>query len=214
MSDDIPISSSENSAVVCVVDDDPPQREAMCDLFRSVGLRCESFSAAKALLEADLPDGQCCLVLDVRLPGMSGLEVQEHLNQVGRRMPIIFITGFADVPMSVRAMKGGAADFLTKPVRDQDLLDAVHRAIDSDRVRRAGRGDLKRLLELYATLTEREKEVMALVSAGLMNKQIGGRLGLSDVTVKMHRGQVMRKMKARSLAALVRMNDQIKLEQA
>jgi FixJ family two-component response regulator len=143
---------------------------------------------------------------------MSGLEVQEHLNQVGRRMPIIFITGFADVPMSVRAMKGGAVDFLTKPVRDQDLLDAVHRAIEADRARRSGRSDLEGLLELYATLSEREKEVMVLVSAGLMNKQIAGRLGLSDVTVKMHRGQVMRKMKARSLAALVRMNDQIKSE--
>jgi FixJ family two-component response regulator len=196
-------------AVVYVVDDDEPQREAMSDLFRSVGLNSLLFPSVSAFAQVKLNDAPCCLVLDVRLPGMSGLEFQQHLNQAGSQMPIVFITGFADVPMTVRAMKSGAVDFLSKPVRDQELLEAVYRAIASDRARRAENNSLSNLRELYSALSEREKEVMALVSAGLMNKQIAGRLGLSDVTVKIHRGHVMRKMKARSVADLVRMTDRL-----
>lgn len=181
----------------------------MGDLLGSVGLRSELFPTVKAFLQADLRDAPCCLLLDVRLPGMSGLEFQEHLSQLGKHMPIVFVTGFADVSMSVRAMKGGAVDFLTKPVRDQELLDSVYRAIEMDRCARERKSTLEQICQHYSELTEREKEVMELVSSGLMNKQIAGRLGVSDVTVKIHRGQVMRKMGARSVADLVRMMDRI-----
>lgn len=204
-----PGSFEENNAAVYVVDDDRPQRESMGDLLGSVGLRSELFPTVKAFLQADLRDAPCCLLLDVRLPGMSGLEFQEHLSQLGKHMPIVFVTGFADVSMSVRAMKGGAVDFLTKPVRDQELLDSVYRAIEMDRCARERKSTLEQICQHYSELTEREKEVMELVSSGLMNKQIAGRLGVSDVTVKIHRGQVMRKMGARSVADLVRMMDRI-----
>lgn len=207
--DHAPSSFEDNNAAVYVVDDDRPQCEAMSDLLSSVGLRSKLFATANAFLQADLQDAPCCLLLDVRLPGMSGLEFQEHLRQLGNQVPIVFVTGFADVPMSVRAMKGGAVDFLTKPVRDQDLLDSVYRAIEADRYARARRFSFEQLCQHYSELTGREKEVMALVSSGLMNKQIAGRLGVSDVTVKIHRGQVMRKMGARSVADLVRMMDRI-----
>lgn len=193
------------SPVVIVVDDDADLREALSSLFRSIGLEVALFASAAEFLAAKLPDAPRCLVLDIRLPGVSGLDFQNQLTKSEMDLPIIFMTGHGDIPMSVRAMKAGAVDFLTKPFRDQDMLDAVAAAIEIDRVRRAEREAASRLRTLYASLTEREKQIMALVTSGLMNKQVAGEVGLSEITVKIHRGNVMRKMEAHSLADLVRM---------
>jgi FixJ family two-component response regulator len=203
---------AEPSSIVYVVDDDADLREALSSLFRSVGMKVEMFGSAADFLAAKLAEAPSCLVLDVRLPGVSGLDFQGHLAKAGIRMPIVFITGHADVPMSVRAMKAGAVDFLTKPFRDQDMLDAVYSALEADRKRRDSEDSLAGLNELYRSLTSREKEVMAHVVQGLMNKQIAGFLGLSEITVKIHRGQVMRKMAVRSVADLVRAAERLGLQ--
>jgi len=192
-------------AMVFVVDDDESMREALRSLFRSVSLKVETFGSAADLLRSKLPDVASCLVLDVRLPGLSGLDFQAELAKANIHTPIIFMTGHGDIPMSVQAMKAGAVDFLTKPFRDQDMLDAVAAALERDRKRRQDEHRVADLRLRLDGLTEREREVMGLVTAGLMNKQIAGELGLSEITVKIHRGHVMRKMAARSLADLVRM---------
>jgi len=191
--------------VVFVVDDDESVREALRSLFRSVSLRVETFGSAADFLRSELPEVASCLVLDVRLPGVSGLDFQAELAKANIHIPIIFMTGHGDIPMSVQAMKAGAVDFLTKPFRDQDMLDAVAAALERDRNRRKDERQMSDLRARLEGLTEREREVMGLVTAGLMNKQIAGELGLSEITVKIHRGHVMRKMAARSLADLVRM---------
>lgn len=191
--------------LVTIVDDDPSICEALSDLLRSVGIDAISFSSTRALLETALPERPGCIVLDVRLPGPSGLDLQAQLNSRGNRMPIIFMTGHGDIPMSVRAMKAGAVDFLTKPVRDQDMLDAVAAAIERDEARRKADADVHRVAALAATLTPREREVSRAVSRGLINKQIAHELGISEITVKLHRGNAMRKMEARTVADLVRM---------
>lgn len=190
--------------VVFVVDDDQALRDALSSLLRSVGWQVQVFSSAPALLQTALPDVPSCLVLDVRLPGISGLDFHAQLVKAGIRLPVIFMTGHGDIPMTVQAMKAGAIDFLPKPFRDQDLLDAVTVAIERDRVRRQEEGASAQLTQLYQTLTPREREVMALVVSGLMNKQIAAEIGLSEITVKIHRGHVMKKMGVRSLADLVR----------
>ena len=190
---------------VLVVDDDEMMREALAGLFRSVGLKVKSFGTAAELLQSERPDAASCLVLDVRLPGVSGLEFQSELARANIHIPVIFITGHGDIPMTVRAMKQGAVDFLSKPFRDQDMLDAVTAALERDRKRReseAAASDIKQRLE---SLTPREREVMSYVTAGLMNKQVAAELGVSEITVKIHRGHAMRKMGAKSLADLVRM---------
>lgn len=191
--------------VVLVVDDDESVRGALDSLFRSVGLRVQLFASAAELLAAKLPDVESCLVLDVRLPGVSGLDFQTQLARDSNNIPIIFMTGHGDIPMSVRAMKAGAVDFLAKPFRDQDMLDAVTLAIEHDRKRRESERQVGELKALFATLSPREREIMGHVTAGLMNKQVAAEVGLSEITVKIHRGNVMRKLKARSLADLVRM---------
>ncbi|WP_092869119.1 response regulator transcription factor [Hyphomicrobium facile] len=202
------IPSSRNSAapqsVVYVIDDDVALRDALSSLFRSVGLHVELFGSASEFLKKKLPDIPSCLVLDIRLPGVSGLDFQAQLAKSNILMPIIFITGHGDVPMSVRAMKAGAIDFLSKPFRDQDMLDAVFCALETARKQLDTKRDVADLVTLYGSLTAREKEVMAYVTKGLMNKQIAGELQLSEITVKIHRGQVMRKMGVRSVADLVR----------
>jgi len=205
------VPSDDANATVVVIDDDPEVREALQGLLRTVGLRAELFASVTDFLDSARPDLPGCLVLDVRLPGRSGLEFQNDLAKAQVHLPIIFVTGYADVPMSVRAMKAGAVEFLTKPIRPQELLDAIHRAIEQDRARRDREqvtGDLRGRLE---TLTRRERQVMALAVAGRLNKQIAAEIGLSEATVKLHRGQVMRKMRARSLADLVRMGDRLGL---
>jgi len=197
---------------VLVVDDDSDLREALGSLLRSIGLNVELFRTTAELLAANRVENHGCLVLDVRLPGVSGLDFQAQLARAGINMPIIFMTGHGDVPMTVRAMKAGAVDFLTKPFRDQDMLDAVTAALERDRARRETEKEISGVRQLYAALTPREKEVMGFVTKGLMNKQIAGELGLSEITVKIHRGNVMRKMAARSLADLVRMAESLGLQ--
>jgi FixJ family two-component response regulator len=205
---------AEFEPMVFVVDDDPSIRNALTNLFRSVGLRVEVFGSAPELLRSKLPDVAGCLVLDIRLPGLSGLDFQIELAKVNIRMPIIFVTGHGDIPMTVRAMKAGAADFLTKPFRDQDMLDAVAMAIERDTKRRKDEKIVSNLQALFETLSPREREVLALVAAGLMNKQIAAEIGLAEITVKIHRGHVMKKMGARSLADLVRMAELLEIRQA
>jgi FixJ family two-component response regulator len=180
-------------------------RAALANLFRSMNLRVEVFGSAAELLQTELPDIASCLVLDIRLPGVNGLDFQIRLAEADIHIPIVFITGHGDIPMSVQAMKAGAIDFLTKPFRDQDMLDAVTRALERDRKRRENEESVSELRVSFEALTPREREVIALVTAGLMNKQIAAELGVSEITVKIHRGHVMRKMNARSLADLVRM---------
>ena len=201
-------------STVFVVDDDGPLREALRGLLRSVGLRAEVFASAADFLKLKLPDTAACLVLDVRLPGVSGLDFQAELAKADIRIPIIFITGHGDIPMTVRAMKAGAVEFLTKPFRDQDLLDAVQIALERDRARRAENQALLEVRAHFESLTPREQQVIGFVTAGLMNKQIAAELGVSEITVKVHRGSVMKKMKARSLADLVRMADALGLRRA
>jgi len=195
--------------IVFIVDDDESLRESLGSLFRSVGLRVELFGTAPEFLSTTLPDLPSCLVLDVRLPGLSGLDFQSELIRANVRVPIIFMTGHGDIPMSVRAMKAGAVEFLTKPFRDQDMLDAVQLALAKDRIRWESEQANIDLKSRFAGLTKREKEVMALVTSGLMNKQIAARIGLSEITVKVHRGNVTRKMGARSLADLVKMAESL-----
>ena len=197
----------EPQPVVLVVDDDASMRDAMLRLFRSVGLHAEVFDSAAAFLQSKLADVPSCLVLDVRLPGLSGLDFQAELAKAHIEIPIVFMTGHGDIPMTVQAMKAGAIEFLPKPFRDQDMLDAVQLGLDRDRARRAGGMANSEVRAKFATLTLREQEVMALVTAGRMNKQIAGEMQLAEITVKVHRGSVMRKMGAKSLADLVRMAD-------
>jgi len=191
--------------LIYIVDDDAPLREAISSLLRSVGMRVAAYPSVAAFLAQPLQAVASCLLLDVRLQGVSGLDLQAELNRDGVALPIIFMTGHGDIPMSVRAMKAGAIDFLAKPFRDQDLLDAVHVALQADRARRQRDGALHELTARYATLTPREREIMALAARGLMNKQIAGEVGTSEITVKIHRGNAMRKMAARTFADLVRM---------
>jgi len=190
--------------LVFIVEDDESMRRALSNLFQSVGLEVEMFGSASEMLQARLPDVASCLVLDVRLPGLSGLDFQAELAKANILIPIIFMSGHGDIPMTVRAMKGGAVDFLTKPFRDQDMLDAVTVAIERDRKRREAGKIVANLQTHFETLTPREREILALVSSGLMNKQIAAELGLAEITVKIHRGHIMRKMGAKSLADLVR----------
>jgi FixJ family two-component response regulator len=197
--------ATEQQSIVFAVDDDASVREALTNLFRSVGLQVQTFASTGEFLRASLPDRPSCLVLDVRLPGPSGLDFQSELVKANRYIPIVFLTGHGDIPMSVRAMKAGAVEFLTKPFRDQDMLDAVQTALEVDRVRREADKVTSKLRTAYDSLTAREREVMGHVTAGLMNKQIAGEVGLSEITVKVHRGNVMHKMGAKSLADLVRM---------
>jgi FixJ family two-component response regulator len=195
--------------IVFVVDDDPSVRETLADLIASVGLSVLAFKSAQEFLESRRPDAPACLVLDVRLPGLSGLDLQRELLSTQAQIPIIFITGHGDIPMSVRAMKEGAVEFLPKPFRDQDLLDAIQHAIEIDRVARRERTIVAEVRRCYESLTKREREVMNLVVSGLLNKQIAAQLGSSETTVKMHRGQIMHKMKAQSAVQLARMAEKI-----
>ncbi len=194
-----------DTAVVHIIEDDASLREAIDSLLRSVGLTTRSYGSVQSFLSADRPVAPGCLLLDVRLPGMSGLDFQTSLADHDVHLPAIMMTGHGDIPMTVRAMKAGAIDFLTKPFRDQDMLDAVNAALEKDRRRRDGDRDTATLRSKYETLTPREQQVMALVTAGKMNKQVAADLNLSEITVKIHRGSAMRKMAARSLADLVRM---------
>jgi FixJ family two-component response regulator len=198
-----------DQSLVLVVDDDPLMREAMQRLFRSVGMRVEVFASTAEFLQSKLADVPSCLILDVRLPGLSGLDFQSELVKAGIQIPIIFMTGYGDIPMTVKAMKAGAIEFLAKPFREQDMLDAVRLGLERDRARRIGEKAAADVRSKFSSLTAREREVMALVAGGLMNKQIAGEMKLAEITVKLHRGNVMRKMDAKSVADLVRMADMI-----
>jgi len=200
---------SNTPPTVFVVDDDRSVREGLVDLISSVGMKAEAFGSAQEFLRHKMPDTPACMVLDVRLPGASGLDLQRHLARTEDPIPVIFITGHGDIPMSVRAMKDGAVEFLSKPFRDQDLLDAIHQALESNRIAREQRAKAAELRRRYESLTPREREVMQLVARGLLNKQIASELGASEVTIKMHRGQVMHKMKAESVVELLRMAEAI-----
>jgi FixJ family two-component response regulator len=209
-----PLEPASAQQIVFVVEDDASMRRALNNLFESVGLGVEAFGSASEMLQHKLPDVASCLVLDVRLPGLSGLDFQAELAKANIHIPIIFMTGHGDIPMSVRAMKGGAVDFLTKPFRDQEMLDAVVTAIERDRKRRETDKIIANLQALLETLTPREREVFTLVSSGLMNKQIAAELGLAEITVKIHRGHIMKKMGARSLADLVRKAETLGIHRA
>ena len=200
-------SKAEVQPTVLVVDDDESMRVALTYLFRSMNLAVKAFGSAAEFLAFTLPDVACCLVLDIRLPGVNGLEFQETLAKSGFRIPVIFMTGHGDIPMTVRAMKAGAVDFLPKPFRDQDMLDAVTKALAQDSEQRAGVAATALLRQRYESLTPRQSEVFTLVTSGLMNKQIAGLLEVSEITVKIHRGEMTKKMEARSVADLVRMAD-------
>ena len=206
-----PVTHAAGTAIVHIVDDDAPLAAALDSLFRSVGLETRTHGSARAFLDANKPDAPGCLVLDIRLPGVSGLDFQAQLAELGIGLPVVLMSGHGDIPMSVRGMKAGAVDFLTKPFRDQDMLDAVGTAIERDRARRAAAEGEADLNARYATLSPREKQVMALVITGKMNKQVAGDLDLSEITVKIHRGSAMRKMKARTLPDLVRMGESLKI---
>jgi FixJ family two-component response regulator len=207
-----PISARE--PLVFIVEDDELMREALGNLFASIGLEVEVFGSASEMLQSKLPDVASCLVLDIRLPGMSGLDFQGELAKANIHIPVIFMTGHGDIPMSVRAMKGGAVDFLTKPFRDQDMLDAVTVAIERDRKRREADKIVASLQTLFEKLTPREREILALVSSGLMNKQIAAELGVAEITVKIHRGHIMKKMDAKSLADLLRKSETLGIRPA
>jgi FixJ family two-component response regulator len=195
--------------IVYVIDDDESMRRGLTNLFESVGLRVEAFGSAPELLQKKLPDVPSCVVLDIRLPGMSGLDFQDLLEKAAIHIPIVFMTGHGDIPMSVKAMKAGAADFLTKPFRQQEMLDAVTAAIERDRKRRQDEKIVSNARALFETLTPREREILALVAAGLMNKQIAAEIGIAEITVKIHRGHIMKKMGTRSLADLVRIAEML-----
>jgi FixJ family two-component response regulator len=197
--------AAEPTAIVFVVDDDASVRDALDRLFRSVGLQVQTFGSAGEFLQCKRPNIPGCLVLDIRLPGLSGLDFQAELARSGTQIPIIFMTGHGDIPMTVRAMKAGAIEFLTKPFREQDMLDAIQTAVEKDRARREQDQKASELRSLFDSLTRREQQVIGLVTAGLMNKQIAAEIGVSEITVKVHRGNVMKKMGARSVADLVRM---------
>jgi FixJ family two-component response regulator len=199
----------EQQPVVWIIDDDVSLCEALGSLFRSVGLQVQVFGSAPEFLQSKLPDGPSCLVLDVRLPGLSGLDFQAELAKANIQIPIVFMTGHGDIPMTVRAIKAGAVEFLPKPFRDQDMLDAVQTGLERDRARRRNANDNSKLKASFDSLTPREQEIMGFVTAGLMNKQIAGEIGVSEITVKVHRGSVMRKMGAKSFAELVRMADSL-----
>jgi FixJ family two-component response regulator len=205
------MTTAQEQPTVVVIDDDASIRKALENLLRSVGLDVELFRSPQDFLQSNRPDRPGCIVLDVRFPGRSGLDMQREISAANTSLPIIFITGYGDIPMSVRAMKAGAVEFLTKPFRDQDLLDAVGIALEKDRARRANELRLAELRSRFDTLTARERQVLLLVIAGRLNKQIAGELGVSEMTVKMHRRQVMRKMQATGLAQLVRLSDQLGL---
>jgi FixJ family two-component response regulator len=215
---DHPKSSHEpanaREPIVFIIDDDASIRRALTNLFQSVGLDVVAFGSAPEMLQSKLPNVASCLVLDIRLPGVSGLDFQTDLAKANIHIPIIFMTGHGDIPMTVRAMKGGAVDFLTKPFRDQDMLDAVVMAIERDRKRREAEKIAANLQALFETLTPREREVLALVASGLMNKQVAAEIGLAEITVKIHRGHIMKKMGARSLADLVKMAETLGIRRA